>query len=85
MLIENDGLGVRKASTAALNGARKSAALRAAGGGRKHVATSDREYTGQEMEFLGAIESYKSRTGKKFPTWTEVLGVITELGYVQPM
>lgn len=35
----------------------------------------------EQFEFLMAIEEYKKKNTKPFPTWTEVLEVITALGY----
>lgn len=43
--------------------------------------TSDREYSPDEVEFMTAIEAYKNKTGRKFPTWCEVLAVLKGLGY----
>ncbi|MGF1633840.1 MAG: hypothetical protein ACFCVE_08330 [Phycisphaerae bacterium] len=39
------------------------------------------EMTDEQFEFLQAIESYKRLNKRLFPTWTEVLEVVTELGY----
>jgi hypothetical protein len=41
----------------------------------------DREYTKDELEFLKAIEEYKTASGRMFPTWSEVLEVCRNLGY----
>ena len=41
------------------------------------------DYSDEEREFLAAIDHFKASTGKKFPTWTDVLGVIKSLGYVR--
>jgi hypothetical protein len=51
--------------------------------GRRFVdpATCDRDYSGAEMEFLGAIQEYKRSSNRQFPTWSEVLEVIRSLGY----
>ncbi len=35
----------------------------------------------EELEFVRAIEKFKARTGKNFPSWTEVLQVLKDLGY----
>jgi hypothetical protein len=35
------------------------------------------------MEFMQALEAYKRRTGRLFPTCSEVLEVIRGLGYVR--
>ncbi len=34
-----------------------------------------------ELEFLAAIQEYKQQSGRMFPTWSEVLEVLTGLGY----
>lgn len=63
--------------------ARKAATAAHASGRRRFVdpATCDRDYSGLEMEFLGAIQEYKRSSGRMFPTWTEVLEVVRDLGY----
>jgi hypothetical protein len=35
----------------------------------------------EQFEFLMAIQEYKNKNAKPFPTWTEVLEVIKALGY----
>ncbi len=39
------------------------------------------EMTAEQFEFVMAIETYKKVNKKLFPTWTEVLEVMTQLGY----
>ncbi len=39
------------------------------------------EMTTEQFEFCMAIETYKKVNRRLFPTWTEVLEVITQLGY----
>jgi len=39
------------------------------------------EMTAEQFEFVQAIETYKRVNKKMFPTWTEVLEVINQLGY----
>jgi len=34
-----------------------------------------------EMEFINAINAYKQRYARPFPTWSEVLHVLRALGY----
>jgi hypothetical protein len=46
-----------------------------------HPTTSDPDYSTKEVEFMLAMDEYKRRTGRQFPTWQEVLRVITSLGY----
>jgi hypothetical protein len=43
--------------------------------------TTDRRYTDEEREFLMAMEAYKKRAGRPFPTWSEALEVLKGLGY----
>jgi hypothetical protein len=33
------------------------------------------------MEFMMAMNNYKHRSGRMFPTWREVLEVVRSLGY----
>lgn len=46
-------------------------------------ATCERAYSESEMEFLQAIQEYKRFSGRMFPTWSEVLEVVRDLGYVK--
>lgn len=39
------------------------------------------ELTPEQFEFVMAIETYKKVNKRLFPTWTEVLEVINQLGY----
>ena len=39
------------------------------------------EMTQGQFEFIKAVEAYKRVNNKMFPTWTEVLEVIEQLGY----
>ena len=43
--------------------------------------TCERDYTGDEIEFMRAMDDYKRRSGRQFPTWSEVLEVVRGLGY----
>jgi hypothetical protein len=45
--------------------------------------TCEREYSDQEVEFMQALDLYKRRNGRMFPTCSEVLEVIRDLGYVK--
>ncbi|MEN6452424.1 MAG: hypothetical protein ABFC96_18200 [Thermoguttaceae bacterium] len=47
--------------------------------------TCERDYTSEEIEFMGAMDSYKRRSGRMFPTCSEVLEVIRSLGYEKPI
>jgi hypothetical protein len=44
----------------------------------------ERDFAVAEREFLAAMQAYKARSGRMFPTWSEVLEVLKELGYAKP-
>ena len=46
--------------------------------------TCERDYSGDEIEFMRAMDDYKRRSGRQFPTWSEVLEGVRSLGYVRP-
>ena len=83
-LPENDGKEWtdRRATAQAL----RAATARNASGRRRFVdpTTCDRDYTIAEREFMQAMQDYKQRSGRMFPTWSEVLEVLRELGYEKP-
>jgi hypothetical protein len=72
----------RRATAQAL----RAATARNASGRRRFVdpTTCDRDYTIAEREFMQAMQDYKQRSGRMFPTWSEVLEVLRELGYEKP-
>ena len=43
--------------------------------------TCERDYSEHEIEFMRAMDVYKRKSGRQFPTWSEVLEVIHSLGY----
>jgi hypothetical protein len=45
--------------------------------------TCERDYTDQEVEFMNALDEYKRKSGRMFPTCSEVLEVIRSLGYIK--
>jgi len=45
--------------------------------------TCERDYSGEEVEFMQALDLYKRQSGRMFPTCSEVLEVIRGLGYVK--
>ena len=45
--------------------------------------TCERDYSDPEIEFMNALDDYKRKSGRMFPTCSEVLEVIRELGYVR--
>jgi len=50
---------------------------------RRHIdpTTCERDYDGLQIEFMTAMDDYKRRSGRQFPTWSEVLEVLQSLGY----
>jgi len=43
--------------------------------------TCERDYSGEEVEFMSTMDLYKRLAGRQFPTWTEVLEVLHCMGY----
>jgi predicted transcriptional regulator len=49
--------------------------------GEDRRSAEEGEMTSEQFEFVMAIETYKKVNKKLFPTWTEVLEVMKQLGY----
>jgi hypothetical protein len=66
--------------------ATRAANARQASGRRRFVdpTTCERDYSSSELEFMQAMHEYKQRSGRMFPTWSEVLEVLRSLGYEKP-
>jgi hypothetical protein len=45
--------------------------------------TCERDYSIEEVEFMNAMDEYKRKNGRMFPTCSEVLEVIRDLSYVK--
>jgi hypothetical protein len=45
--------------------------------------TCERDYTDEEIEFMQALDAYKRASGRMFPTCSEILEVIRDMGYVR--
>jgi hypothetical protein len=45
--------------------------------------TCERDYTDDEVAFMQALDAYKRRSGRMFPTCSEILEVIRDMGYVR--
>jgi hypothetical protein len=43
--------------------------------------TCERDYSDAEIEFMQAMDAYKRKSGRMFPTCSEILEVLTDLGY----
>jgi hypothetical protein len=71
--------------TAASARALRAARARRASGRRRKVdpTTTERDYSRDELEFMQAMQSYKQSSGRLFPTWSEVLEVLRDLGYIK--
>jgi len=69
----------RRATAQAL----RAASARNASGRRRFIdpTTCEREYSLAEREFMDAMQAYKHSSGRMFPTWSEVLEVLVNLGY----
>jgi hypothetical protein len=72
--------------TEASRRATHAALARAASKRRRLVdpTTCERKYSRAELEFMQAMHAYKQRSGRMFPTWSEVLEVLNDLGYRKP-
>ena len=44
-------------------------------------AAEEGEMTAEQFEFIQAVNEYKQLNNRPFPTWTEVLDIITAMGY----
>jgi len=45
--------------------------------------TCERDYRPEEIEFMQAVEAYKRRSGRMFPTCSELLEIVRGLGYAR--
>ena len=45
--------------------------------------TCERDYSEDEVEFMRALDDYKRRSGRMFPTCSELLEVLRGLGYAK--
>jgi len=63
--------------------ASRAAQVRSASGRRRFVdpTTCERDYAEAELKFMQAMQDYKQRSGRNFPTCSEVLEVLKSLGY----
>ncbi|MEN6556665.1 MAG: hypothetical protein ABFC54_00660 [Thermoguttaceae bacterium] len=75
----------RKASNGSAMVERRPLERRAKVNRRRQIdpTTCERDYTSDEIEFMGALDQYKRRSGRMFPTCSEVLEVIKSLGYAK--
>lgn len=52
---------------------------------RVDPTTFEKQYTEEELEFMNAMQAFKVRSGRVFPTHGEVLRVAVSLGYRRPV
>jgi hypothetical protein len=69
---------------AAQGAARNAARHKGKARGPGHPATSDREYTPDELEFMRAVQAEKERAHNPFPSLTALLTILKSLGYAKP-
>ncbi len=73
----------RRQTNAPVEAERRTGQRRAKVNRRRQIdpTTCERDYSPDEVEFMGALDEYKRRSGRMFPTCSEVLEVIRGLGY----
>ena len=52
---------------------------------RVDPTTFEKQYSEDEIAFMNAIQSFKNRSGKMFPSHGDILNVALRLGYRQPV
>jgi hypothetical protein len=50
-------------------------------GSRRKRNINQYDLEAETLEFIRAINRFKERTGRAFPTWSEVLQILRDLGY----
>lgn len=75
----------RRKAAEEFDGEDRRVASRRKGERRRQIdpTTCERDYSQQEIEFMQAMDDYKRRSGRQFPTWSEVLEVLRSMGYRQ--
>ncbi|MFO8011865.1 MAG: hypothetical protein R6X20_01030 [Phycisphaerae bacterium] len=85
----------RKRSDRRVRGDRRRGGDRRAGTDRRHALrrkedqeafqkrVEEGELTLEEIEFVRAIDRYKRKFNRPFPTWSEILAIVKELGYTR--
>lgn len=51
---------------------------------RRHPATADLYYTEDEEEFLKAVDAYKRKYKRPFPTMRELFQIMLDMGFTRP-
>ena len=73
----------RRQETKPVSKERRSGVERRAPEERRKVERRINEYVlkPEVLEFINAVNEFKTRNQKPFPTWTEIFEIFTELGY----
>jgi hypothetical protein len=73
----------RRQKDATVEVERRSSERRAKVNRRRQIdpTTCERDYSPEEVEFMSALDDYKRRSGRMFPTCSEILEVVKALGY----
>jgi len=50
-------------------------------GPRRKRSMNQYDMSEDVLEFINAIRRFKDVSGRSFPTWSEVLGILRDLGY----
>lgn len=73
----------RRVKETAMEGEDRRQGERRKGERRRQIdpTTCERDYTNDEVDFMKAMDDYKRKSGRQFPTWSEVLEVLYAMGY----
>ncbi len=63
-----------------MSGKRKSQPAKSGTSAKPGVAKPD-QMSAELLEFIQAIDEYKRNQQRPFPTWSEILTIVMELGY----
>lgn len=72
----------RRAPSPGFSATARASAARACHPAKAHSVLPS--YDADDDEFLRAVAAYKARTGRQFPSLTELLAVLKGLGYSKP-
>ena len=73
--------GARRKKDVPVDEERRSGQDRRSGKPRRKRAMNQYDMEADVLEFVNAINQFKQRAGKAFPTWSEVLEILKDLGY----
>ena len=71
----------RRQKKSAVSVERRVGADRRSGQTRRKRSMNQYDMDAEVLEFVNAINRFKQRAGKAFPTWSEVLEILKGLGY----